>query len=399
MNRKAVVSIALLGLAAAVGLGLPRVWTPQSHAAQSPKEQAALKYVTDLSLAFQRATKKISPSVVNVVSIYRVDVESRRDPRRRVPGVEDFFDRFGPEDRGDRFDERRAQGSGVIARADGYIVTNNHVVDRADDVEVTLANGRTYKAEIVGTDPETDLAVIRIDVDDLEPARFGDSDTIEVGQWVLAVGNPFRLDHTVTAGIISAKGRSGMRLAIYENFIQTDAAINPGNSGGPLVNLDGEVIGINTAISTRTGGYMGIGFAIPSNMARGVMESILEGGRVVRGWLGVTMRPLTDDLAASFDFEGTDGVLVANVAEDGPAQQAGIEPGDIIIEIAGRDTTDMNTLRHTVADIAPQKTVKVVLVRDGRKRTIDATLGERPRYEELAGRGTGMRPASDFGHS
>ncbi|MHC4415427.1 MAG: DegQ family serine endoprotease [Planctomycetota bacterium] len=377
MNRKASVMITMLGLALIAGLGLPRLSTPAVRA-QTPQEREAIKHATAISLAFNHATKKISPSVVNITSTQRVEDSF---------GHDDFFERFfGPRGGDDRFFERKGLGSGVVARADGYILTNNHVVADADEVRVTLANGRSYSAEVVGADQESDLAVIRIDNDDLVPARFGDSDAIDVGQWVLAVGNPFALDHTVTAGIVSAKGRSGMGLAIYENFIQTDAAINPGNSGGPLVNLRGEVIGINTAISTRTGGYMGIGFAISSNMARNVMESIIAGGRVVRGWLGVTMQELTEDLAESFKFEGTSGVLIGDVTEDGPAQQAGVESGDIITVLAGQEMRDMDALRNTVAQIAPGTTVDLTVVRDGQERTFEVTLGERPPLEELAAR-------------
>ena len=235
----------------------------------------------------------------------------------------------------------------------------------------------------MGTDEETDLAVIRIDATDLVPAVFGDSDAIQVGQWVLAVGNPFGYDHTVTAGIVSAKGRSGLGVAIYENFIQTDAAINPGNSGGPLVNLHGEVIGINTAITTRTGGSMGIGFAIPSNMARSVMDSILDTGQVVRGWLGVHMADLTEDLAQSFGYQGTSGVIIAYVLEDSPADKAGLEPDDIVAEFAGKPMADMKQLLNTVATIAPGTAVELTVFRNGEERKVRVTLGERPPLQEL----------------
>ncbi|MHC4446776.1 MAG: Do family serine endopeptidase, partial [Planctomycetota bacterium] len=280
--------------------------------------------------------------------------------------------------------ERRGEGSGVIARADGYILTNNHVVREAGEIQVTLDNGRQYEAEVVGADMETDLAVIKIDSNGLTPARFGDSEALQVGQWVLAVGNPFGLEHTVTAGIVSAKGRSGVGLAFYENLIQTDAAINPGNSGGPLVNLSGEVVGINAAITTQSGGNLGIGFAIPGNMARLVMNSILDSGHVVRGYLGVQMAPLTEKRAESSGYEGIRGVIIDKVTEDGPAEQAGLKPDDILLEVNGRRVTDMIQLRNLVATIPPGKTVDVIVFRKGARRTIPVTTGERPPLEVLA---------------
>ena len=379
--------VILLGLAVTGGLSVPRLSTQDVQAqapSQTPQEREALKYAHDLSLAFQQATKTIAPAVVNIVSTQRVEVPQRRRSRLRTPrgfedffGGDDFFERFfGPQDRSRRFREWRGQGSGLIVRPDGYIITNNHVVAEADEIQVKLANGREYEAEVVGTDEETDLAVIRIDATDLVPAVFGDSDAIQVGQWVLAVGNPFGYDHTVTAGIVSAKGRSGLGVAIYENFIQTDAAINPGNSGGPLVNLRGEVIGINTAITTRTGGSMGIGFAIPSNMARSVMDSILDSGQVVRGWLGVQMAELTHDGADSAGFKGTTGVVIDQVMPDSPAEKAGLEKDDIITEFDGKSIGNMNELRNAVAQTAPETTVELTLFRQGKQRTVRVTLGD-----------------------
>ncbi|MCZ6493792.1 MAG: Do family serine endopeptidase [Planctomycetota bacterium] len=391
----AVITI-LAVLVAGVWLGLPRLWTQDVYGqaeAATPQQREALKQATDLSLAFQQATKTIAPAVVNIVSTQRMEVPQRRRSRLRTPrgwedffGNQDFFDRFSvPPDSGERFREWRGQGSGVIVRADGHIVTNNHLVAGAHEIRVTLANGAEYEATIIGTDRETDLAVIKIAGNGLTPARFGDSDAIQVGQWVLAVGNPFGYDHTVTAGIISAKGRFGMRLANYENFIQTDAAINPGNSGGPLVNLHGEVIGINTAITTtnRTGGSMGIGFAIPSNMARSVMDSILDTGQVVRGWLGVVIGPLPQDKVTELGFQGTDGILLRDVSEDGPAERAGLQPDDIIIKLNGRAITNTNELRTRVAQIAPGTSVELTIFRNRQEQAIPVTLGERPSLEEL----------------
>ncbi len=391
----AVITI-LAVLVAGVWLGLPWLWTQEVYGqagAATPQQREALKQATDLSLAFQQATKVISPSVVNIVSTARIEARRPTRPRLRVPpGWEDFFgdddpfERFFGRQAPPRSKELRGQGSGLVARPDGYILTNNHVVAGADEVRVTLANGAKYDAEVIGTDEETDLAVIKIDSNGLTPARFGDSNAIQVGQWVLAVGNPFGLDHTVTAGIISAKGRFGMRLASYENYIQTDAAINPGNSGGPLVNLHGEVIGINTAITTRTGGSLGIGFAIPSNMARSVMDSILDTGQVVRGWLGVNMADLTEDLSQSFGYQGTSGVIIAYVEEDSPADKAGLEADDIVAEFDGKAIKNMNQLRNAVAQIAPGTTIELTIFRQAEERTLRVTLGERPPLAELLAR-------------
>ncbi|RLB71203.1 MAG: serine protease, partial [Deltaproteobacteria bacterium] len=232
------------------------------------------------------------------------------------------------------------QGSGFIVSSDGYIMTNNHVVADADKVTVQLLDGSEYEAKIIGTDPPTDVALIKIDVDEKLPAlKLGDSDQLEVGDWVLAFGNPFGLSHTLTAGIVSAKGRSGMGLSDYENFIQTDAAINPGNSGGPLVNLDGEVVGMNTAIYSRSGGYMGIGFAIPINMAKNIRQQLIQDGGVTRGRLGVYIQDLNKDLAESFGINQHEGILVAQVLEDSPAEKAGVQQGDVILKLDGEKVT------------------------------------------------------------
>jgi serine protease Do len=282
------------------------------------------------------------------------------------------------------------QGSGIIVRPDGYIVTNYHVVADATVARVVLTSGHEYEAEVVGTDLETDLAVIKIDADGLETARFGDSDAIEVGQWVLAVGSPFGIfelefENSVTAGIISAKGRQLRQLSYYGNLIQTDAAINPGNSGGPLVNLNGEVIGVSNAITTNNGVSMGIGFAIPANMARSVLESILANGRVVRGWLGVTMRLATPDDAEPLGFDG-EGVIILEVNEDGPADRAGLRTDDIITSINGRPVDNSSQLQNVIARSSPGTVVELGIFRDGRRSTTSLTLAERPTLEVLTGR-------------
>lgn len=368
---------AVLTLLVGAWIGSARISPPGASAQAppaTPQEEAAINRADDLSLAFQRATKIIAPSVVNITAMERDNDAGSDDPG----GSDESSD-----DRS--FPDQVSQGSGVIVREDGYIVTNSHVVADAYEIRVTLDNGRQYEAEIIDADAETDLAVIKINERGLTAARFADSDAIEVGQWVLAVGNPFGLDHTVTAGIVSAKGRPSMGLADFGNFIQTDAAINPGNSGGPLVNLRGEIIGINNAISTRGrgGGNLGIGFAIPSNMANSVVQSILNTGHVVRGWLGVTFHPLTADLAKSFQYSGESGMLVSRVVKDGPAETAGLHRGDIVTTLNGKALGNSDQFRNLVARSVPGTTVDLSVFRLGNHRRVALTLGERPSASEI----------------
>ncbi len=345
----------------------------------------------ELSHAFRAVAGKIRPCVVNITTTATLKTSMQEGPRffQFGPGSgfpnDDFLRRFfgfgngsqGPQ--GLRMPQqnliRQGEGSGLIVREDGYILTNNHVVRGADKVNVKTADGRTFSAKIVGTDEHTDLAVLKIDADGFVPATLGDSEKIDVGDWVLAVGNPFGLEQTVTAGIVSAKGRNHMGLADYENFIQTDAAINPGNSGGPLVNMEGEVVGINTAIYSKSGGAMGLGFAIPINMVRSVMTSIIETGHVDRGRLGAYIQDLNADLARSFHFEGTDGVLVGQIVEGGPAEKAGIQDGDIITSIDGKKMHDANQLRNTIAATTPGKEVSIDLSRDGKELSVVVEIG------------------------
>jgi serine protease Do len=355
------------------------VYAAESARAEAAREQLAR--ATDLSEAFKYVAKALRPSVVSIKSVQRARVNTRQfnDRRRQLPPeLEEFFgEQFGGRSfqfpMPDRMPERRGQGTGVITSSDGYIVTNNHVVDGADEVTVTLSDGRDFDGQVVGTDEQTDLALLRINASNLVPAQLGNSDALEVGQWVVAVGSPFGLDQTVTAGIISATGRADVGLAAYEDFIQTDAAINPGNSGGPLVNLQGEVVGINTAIASRTGGYMGIGFAIPSNMVRSITGSILQHGRVDRGWLGAGIQDLTEELAESFGYRGTDGVLVSQVYPDSPAAEAGFQAGDIIVKFGGKPTRDRNQLRYMVASTPPGTKTTVTVFRQGQQQELSVT--------------------------
>lgn len=329
----------------------------------------------ELSQAFERVAENITPSVVTIStesSPKKRRTKKGRDPLRDFFG-DDFVDKMAPT-------PQRGLGTGVIVDESGHILTNNHVLGDADEVTVRLANEKTVKAKVVGTDPRTDLAVIKIKVREelAKPARLGDSDALKIGEWVVAAGASFGLDNTITAGIVSAKGRALSGGAQYEDFIQTDAAINPGNSGGPLVNLRGEVVGINTAIVSKSGGYMGIGFAIPINMAKQVLTSLISNGKVTRGWLGVGIQNLTEDLAESFSYDSTDGALVGHVDPEGPAKSAGFKQGDIIIKVDTSRIKNVNQLRNLIAGIKPNSRTSIVVFRNGRKVTRSVTIGELP---------------------
>ncbi len=316
------------------------------------------------------------------------------------PFGEDFFDRFF---RGRMPKEFRQQGfgSGVIVDERGYILTNNHVVEGADEIYVMLpGKKKEHKAEIIGTDPPTDLAVIKIEGNGLPVAILGDSDDVHVGDWVVAIGNPFGLTQTVTAGIISAVGRANVGIADYEDFIQTDAAINPGNSGGPLVNLKAEVIGINSAIFTRTGGYQGIGFAIPSNMAKSVMDSLIKHQKVIRGWLGVVIQDISEELAESFGLPSQEGVLIGDVTPNSPAEKGGMERGDVVLKYEGRDVKDVNDLRNLVARTSVGTEASVEVFRDSKPVHLKIIIGEQPSdlFGQRGGYGGGpMAPSADYG--
>jgi serine protease Do len=269
-------------------------------------------------------------------------------------------------------------GSGVIVSPDGYVLTNNHVVEGAQELTVTLPDKREFKGKVVGTDSKTDLAVVKIDAKDLPYVAWGDSAKLQVGEYVLAVGNPFGLNSTVTLGIVSALGRGHMGITQYEDFIQTDAAINPGNSGGALVNQAGELVGINTAIISQTGGYQGVGFAVPTSMAKPIYESLVATGKVVRGYLGVGIQDLTQDLAKSFDLKDSKGALVSHVAEGGPAEEAGLKQGDVIVAFQGVGIDDAKTLQREVTRAQAGAKVTLQVVRNGRKVDLTVTIGEQP---------------------
>lgn len=338
----------------------------------------------DFNQAFIDIAKKVNPTVVTVFTekVYKVRGMGG-SPFFNSP-FEDFFEQFfgqAPRQRRQPEEEefkQKGMGSGVIVSKDGYILTNNHVVDDADTINIRLFDGRTLPAKVIGTDPKTDIAVLKVDAKDLPVIKLGDSDKLQVGEWVLAIGSPLspNLEHTVTSGIVSAKGRSNVGLAEYEDFIQTDAAINPGNSGGALINLDGELIGINTAIATRTGGFQGIGFAVPVNMAKSVMESIIKYGKVVRGWLGVYIQDVNENLAKAMKLKVKEGVLVADVSKDSPADKAGLKDGDVIIKLNGKKVKNSTQLRNDIASTRPGTKVKLTILRDGKEKEVTVELGK-----------------------
>jgi serine protease Do len=334
---------------------------------------------------FQSIVEKVSPAVVNIASSKIV-----RTPQNQLtPFFSDpFFQQFfGTVPRTPQKKLESSLGSGVIVSSDGYVLTNNHVVSGATGIDVSLADKRSFKATIVGTDPMTDIAIIKLDAKDLPVLVLGNSDSINVGNFVLAVGNPFGLSGTITMGIVSAKGRGNLGIEGYENFIQTDAAVNPGNSGGALVNVHGELIGINTAIyAGRSGGNQGIGFAVPINMARQVMDQILKKGKVVRGYLGAWIQTVTPKIAKSFNLSKPQGVLLSDVSSDSPAARAGLIKGDIVLQINGQPVNDPNELQLKIAMTPPGSNVQLKIFRSGSEKTIAVELGELPVKGEQAQR-------------
>lgn len=342
-------------------------------------QEQGLESLRQTGKAFRSVAKDVSPAVV-FIQVEKTE-QGRSMEEFLGPFGDDFFRRFfgePPQRLPKQRPKRRSmgQGSGFIISPDGYIMTNNHVVGDADKVTVRLLDGREFTAETIGTDPPTDLAVIKIDASDLPFIRLGDSDELEVGDWVLAFGNPFGLSHTLTAGIVSAKGRSGIGINDYENFIQTDAAINPGNSGGPLVDLDGRVVGINTAIFSRSGGYMGIGFAIPVNMAKKIRDQLVQHGRVTRGHLGVYIQDVTQDLAESFDLDEGHGILVSQVIEGSPAEKGGLQRGDVILEINGEPAGKVSEFRNRISLTRPGTDIRLTILREKKKRSLAVTIGK-----------------------
>jgi serine protease Do len=349
------------------------------------------------SKAFVNVVKKAKPAVVHI----KVEKTSKSgyqggqipDEMMNHPFFEQFF---GPQfrQRQPRQQEftQRGQGSGFIISEKGHILTNNHVVEDADVVKVILSDNREFVAKIVGTDPQTDVALLKIDdPSNLPVLPLGDSNALEVGEWVIAIGNPFGLSQTVTVGVVSATGRSSVGINEYENFIQTDAAINPGNSGGPLINARGEAVGINTALFSRTGGYMGIGFAIPVNMAKSIEDQLQKQGKVTRGWLGVQIQNINKDLAESFGLKKVEGILVSEVQKDSPASSAGLQRDDIILRLNGEALEDVSDLRNRVALLPPDSKATLDILRDGREKKVQVTIGEQPSNFSTAAAGKAIK--------
>ncbi len=353
----------------------PPAWA-QAQTAPAPAVDAK-SVLRALEDAFSAVADRVTPAVVNVSTVPKKTPAATPEEQERFREFfgEEFFERYFRR----RREDPRSSGSGVIVDPSGYILTNNHVIENADDITVRLSDSRKFTARLVGRDPKTDLAVLKVDAPaPLPTAEMGDSDSLRVGQWAIAIGNPFGLDRTVTVGIVSATARTRVGVATYENFIQTDASINPGNSGGPLLNLDGKVIGVNTAIVAAG---QGIGFSIPINMAKGVMRQLIARGRVVRGWLGIVIQDVTDELSSSFGVREREGVLVADVMRGGPADAAGLRAGDVIVEFGGKPVKEVPDLQRQAAGAAPGQGVNLVIVRDHARVPVTVTVGEMPSEE------------------
>jgi serine protease Do len=376
----------IIGIVVASNMG----WLPSGTAGPEPVPSPIIRPVATAPQPpmaggsgknFVEIAKSVKPAVVNIAaSRSGKSGEGPHGSPLDDPFFRKFFgDEFFKRDAPQREPRERGQGSGVIVEANGLIITNNHVVSKADEIRVFLSDKREFKGKLIGTDTKTDIAIVKIEATGLPTVPWADSDQLEVGEYVLAIGSPFGLTQTVTMGIVSAVGRASMGIAEYEDFIQTDAAINPGNSGGALVNVRGELVGINTAIFSQSGGNMGIGFAVPSNLSRTVMDQLVRTGTVVRGWLGVAIQDLSAELATQFGITDTKGVLVSDVMEDSPAKKAGFERADVITEYDGKPMDSPTHLRNAVAQTPIGKKVSVKLIRDKKPKTIEVTIVEQPK--------------------
>ncbi|MCK0714380.1 DegQ family serine endoprotease [Chromohalobacter sarecensis] len=340
---------------------------------------------------FTQLVEDAAPGVVNISTTSKVDTRAMQGSPFGEQGVPDIFRHFfgdqmppmTPGTPGQGSQERHSLGSGFVISHDGYIMTNAHVVDGADEIVVRLNDRRELEATLVGADKKTDVAVLKVDADDLPTLDMGDSDALQVGEWVAAIGSPFGFDHSVTAGIVSAINRT-LPSDAYVPFIQTDVAINPGNSGGPLFNLDGEVVGINSQIYTRSGGFMGVSFAIPINVAMDIADQLKDSGHVSRGWLGVVIQPVSDDLAESFGLDDTRGALIADVSDDSPASEAGLKAGDVVLSVDDEEVEDSTTLPRLVGRVSPGDDVTLSILRDGEPQNVEVTVGNWPEEGKMA---------------
>ncbi|MBA4371279.1 MAG: hypothetical protein C0402_00275 [Thermodesulfovibrio sp.] len=353
-------------------------WTVTVATAASSKiSDQSIDHLTKTGRAMAEIASAVKPAIVNISTTRTVKIQG---------GMDLFDDPFFKRFFGDQFNRQRQPrerksaglGSGVIVSADGYIVTNYHVVKEADEIKVTLADKKEYIGKVIGSDPKTEISIVKIEAKELPTLPWGNSEKLQVGEIVLAVGNPYGLNQTVTMGIVSAIGRANVGIADYEDFIQTDAAINPGNSGGALVNPRGELVGINTAIFSTSGGYQGIGFAIPSNMIKSIMDSLVQKGKVVRGWLGVSIQKITPELSKQFKMNEDTGILVSDAVENSPAEKAGIKRGDIIIEYDGKRTAEPYQLRNMVANTSPGEEHVLTILRDGIRQSVKVIIGDVP---------------------
>lgn len=362
-----------------------------SYASTAPSQGIASAAGVSPATGFTDVAKRVTPAVVNITTVMTEQVaDGSPVPDELQERMEEFFGKpFGPRGRrpGDPFDHRaprRGQGSGVIISPDGYIVTNNHVIAQAREVNVTLPDKREFRGKIIGVDPKSDLAVIKINAGHLPTVTWGDASSLQVGEYVLAVGNPFGLNSTVTLGIVSAVGRSHMGITQYEDFIQTDAAINPGNSGGALVNTKGELVGINTAIFSQSGGYQGVGLAVSATIAKPIYESLIKTGKVVRGYLGIGLQGLNHDLAAAFGLKDARGALISDVKAGSPAEQAGLKQGDVIVSYQGTSVEDGVALQRLVTRTTVGARVTLNVIRDGHERELTVRVGEQSDDSKVA---------------
>src|SRR6478609_1477407 len=376
-SQTVTVAVALLFVVATLkpqwlGRGVEPVASPTAAIVPlpAPVQNVALIGPGTAATGYSVAAKRASPAVVSITASRAPQRSRNDDPMFR------FF--FGDRARQAPEERQVGLGSGVIVSPAGYLLTNNHVVEGADDIEVSLGDGRSARATLIGTDPESDIAVLKIDLDKLPVLAFGDVDHARVGDVVLAIGNPFNVCQTVTSGIISALGRNALGINTFENFIQTDAAINPGNSGGALVDVAGNLLGINTAIFSRSGGSLGIGFAIPVTTARQVMDSLIKEGHVTRGWIGVEPRDLTPEIAKTLDLSVKQGVLITGVVQSGPASEGGLRPGDVVLKIGDAPIANTPQLLNAVAALKPHETTTVSVQRGGSSLDVRVTVGQRP---------------------